>query len=175
MSVSEAVPASLAGREYSFRMIGGELEGKRLYIAGFPRFQEGEKVVLFLNSQTSSVFGPTIGLWQGVFFVEKDASTGAETPTDYKRRPIIGVRDRQLAARGANGRTYRALLFMPSLAERQAVPWANSLRTSEFFKKIRVHRVFNTSGPSRQECPQPLRYAESSESIESQTIMDEQR
>ena len=100
LSVSEAVPSTLVGREYSFRMIGGELDGKRLYIADFPRFQVDEKVVLFLNSQTGGVFGPTIGLWQGVFFVDKDPSTGAETVMDHKRRPIIGVRDQQLL-RGA--------------------------------------------------------------------------
>ena len=119
LSVSEAVPSFLVGREYSFRMIGGELDGKRLYIAGFPRFQQGEKVVLFLNSQTSSVFGPTIGLWQGVFFVEEDASTGAEAVTDYQRRPIIGVRDRQLLC-GRPGRRCLAPIS-PSEAERQAV------------------------------------------------------
>ncbi len=149
LSVSEAVPSSLVGREYSFRMIGGELDGKRLYIAGFPRFQAGEKVVLFLNSQTSSVFGPTIGLWQGVFFVEKDASTGAETVTDYKRRPIIGVRDRQLLRGAPREKVSSADLTIGGGATSSSP--ANSLRTSEFFEQIRVHRALPVAGvPARQ-------------------------
>ncbi len=149
LSVSEAVPSSLVGREYSFRMIGGELDGKRLYIAGFPRFQTGEKVVLFLNSQTSSVFGPTIGLWQGVFFVEKDASTGAETVTDYKRRPIIGVRDRQLL-RGAPREKVSSTDLTIGGGAASGSP-ANSLRTSEFFEQIRVHRAMPVASvPARR-------------------------
>ena len=149
LAVSEAVPSSLVGREYSFRMIGGELDGKRLYIAGFPRFQTGEKVVLFLNSQTSSVFGPTIGLWQGVFFVEKDASTGAETVTDYQRRPIIGVRDRRLLRGAPREKVSSADLTIGGGAASGSP--ANSLRTSEFFEQIRVHRALPAVGvPARQ-------------------------
>ena len=35
LQVSQAIPSYLAGREYQFRMVGGELNGKRLHIAGF--------------------------------------------------------------------------------------------------------------------------------------------
>ena len=93
LQVSQAIPSCLAGREYQFRMVGGELNGKRLHIAGFPRFQVGQDVVLFLNSRPADVFGPTVGLWQGVFFVERDAATGKQTVTDYQHRPILDVRD----------------------------------------------------------------------------------
>ena len=58
LQVSQAIPSYLAGREYQFRMVGGELNGKRLHIAGFPRFQVGQDVVLFLNSRPADVFGP---------------------------------------------------------------------------------------------------------------------
>ena len=144
LSVSQAVPSALAGREYSFRMIGGELDGKRLYIADLPRFQVGEKVVLFLNSQTSSVFGPTIGLWQGVFFVEKDPSTGVETVTDYQRRPIIGVRDQQLLRGAVREKVSSAALTITGGSP--SVSPASSLRTSEFFDQIRVHRAQGVAG-----------------------------
>ena len=144
LSVSQAVPSALAGREYSFRMIGGELDGKRLYIADFPRFQVGEKVVLFLNSQTASVFGPTIGLWQGVFFVEKDPSTGVETVTDYQRRPIIGVRDQQLLRGAVREKVSSAALTITGGSP--SVSPASSLRTSEFFDQIRVHRAQGVAG-----------------------------
>ena len=144
LSVSQAVPSALAGREYSFRMIGGELDGKRLYIADLPRFQVGEKVVLFLNSQTSSVFGPTIGLWQGVFFVEKDPSNGVETVTDYQRRPIIGVRNQQLL-RGAPREKVSSADLTIAGGSPSGSP-ASSLRTSEFFDQIRVHRAQGVAG-----------------------------
>ena len=86
--VSHSSPGSLAGQRYTFRMIGGELEGKRLHIADFPRFRLNEKVVLFLNDKTSTVFGPTVGLWQGVFFVGNDERA---TISDHLRRPVVGV------------------------------------------------------------------------------------
>ena len=67
--VSHSNPSEWVGREYTFRMIGGELDGKSLHIADLPRMTVDDTVVLFLNDQPSSVFGPTVGLWQGVFFV----------------------------------------------------------------------------------------------------------
>jgi hypothetical protein len=93
--VSHASPAELVGRSYSFRMIGGEMEGKSVYIADFPRFQVEDTIAFFLTSNPSTVFGPTVGLWQGLFFVDKDAS-GSETVTDHLRRPIVGVREQEL-------------------------------------------------------------------------------
>jgi len=146
LSVSDAVPSSLVGREYSFRMIGGEMDGKRLYIADFPRFQVDEKVVLFLNSQTANVFGPTIGLWQGVFFVDQDPATGAETVTDHKRRPIIGVRDQQLLRGAAREKVSSTDLTIGGGATSSSP--ANALRTNEFFDQIRVHRASPVAGVS---------------------------
>ena len=94
LQVSHAIPSNLAGGSYQFRMVGGELNGKRLHIAGLPRFQVGQDVVLFLNSQPAGVFGPTVGLWQGVFFAERDEATGradrhrSSTPTHLGRKRL---------------------------------------------------------------------------------------
>ena len=93
--VSHSSPGSLAGHRYTFRMIGGEIDGKRLVIADFPQFKLNEKVVLFLHDTTSTVFGPTIGLWQGVFFVNEDAAV-----SDHLYRPVVGVKKDQIL-RGA--------------------------------------------------------------------------
>jgi hypothetical protein len=87
--VSHSSPGSLAGHRYTFRMIGGEIDGKQLYIADFPQLKLNEKVVLFLNDTTSTVFGPTIGLWQGVFFV---GDSDRAAVTDHLRRPIVSVK-----------------------------------------------------------------------------------
>ena len=137
LQVSQAIPSYLAGREYQFRMVGGELNGKRLHIAGFPRFQVGQDVVLFLNSRPADVFGPTVGLWQGVFFVERDAATGKQTVTDYQHRPILDVRD------------YRFVVGLPRTGKQQAAVAAGSspsgLAIDQFFDRIRTLRFSPSS------------------------------
>ena len=93
--VSHSSPGSLAGQRYTFRMIGGEMGGKRLLIADYPQMKLNQKVVLFLHDMTSTVFGPTVGLWQGVFFVNEDAAV-----SDHLYRPVVGVKKDELL-RGA--------------------------------------------------------------------------
>ena len=51
LSVSQAIPATLVGRSYTFNMVGGVMNGKRLHIAGFPNLERDQKVILFLNNQ----------------------------------------------------------------------------------------------------------------------------
>lgn len=133
LEVSQAVPQQFAGRQYTFRMIGGEMDGRTQYIADFPRFQVNDRVILFLNDQTSSVFGPTVGLWQGVFFVEEDPAGGREVVTDHLRRPIIGVRDQQLMRgfKRTTGDPSRALAGEGSTL---------GLRMNQFFEQVRTYR-----------------------------------
>ncbi len=96
IQVRRAAPVQLQGREYTFRMLGGETSSKRLLIQGMPRFQVGDKVALFLNDKPSEVFGPTVGLWQGVFFVETDPTTGQDVILNADRQPILSVRENNL-------------------------------------------------------------------------------
>lgn len=130
--VSHAVPAEIAGDEYSFKMIGGTLNGKELYIADFPKFSVDDTVILFLNSETSSVLGPTIGLWQGVFFVDTKQA-GNAVVTDHLRRPIVGVKDRQLIlSAGASGSGGTNALSTTS--------GSRGLDLDEFFREVESHR-----------------------------------
>ncbi len=133
VAVSDAVPAQHAGREYSFRMVGGESGGQSLYISDFPRLETDESVVLFLQSNTSTVFGPTVGLWQGVFFVEDGAANGKQTVTDSQRRPVLGVSDRQLV-RGFS----RASRGEVQGVAAEGAP--EGLDLQEFFNQVRLHR-----------------------------------
>ena len=119
------------GREYTFRMIGGKLDGKSLHIADFPRMTVDDTVVLFLNDQPSSVFGPTVGLWQGVFFVESDGA-GSETVTDHQHQPILGVRNKQLL------RGVRRTGEKTALAGEDGSPQAMGI--DEFFEQVQTHR-----------------------------------
>ena len=90
LRVIEAEPALPVGSEYRFRMLGGEWNGRRLRIEGMPEFQAGEEVALFLTARPDNVFGPTVGLWQGVFFVER--ADGRREVVDASRRPLLGIR-----------------------------------------------------------------------------------
>jgi hypothetical protein len=96
IAVSQAVPEQLAGREYSFRMIGGEANGRTQYIADYPKLGMGNDVVLFLNADTASVFGPTVGLGQGVFYLESTTSDSVQRVMDRYGRPVLGIRDQSL-------------------------------------------------------------------------------
>jgi hypothetical protein len=132
LQLDEADLAEIAGDEYSFKMIGGTLNGKELYIADFPKFSVDDTVILFLNSETSSVLGPTIGLWQGVFFVDTK-QPGNAVVTDHLRRPIVGVKDRQLIlSAGTSGSGGINALSTTS--------GSRGLDLDEFFREVESHR-----------------------------------
>lgn len=134
VAVTQAVPAQLAGREYSFRMLGGELNGRIQYIADYPKLRPGNEVVLFLNADTSGVFGPTVGLGQGVFFLESSAFDGAQRVMDRYGRPVLGIRESRLIrgvrrAEDATGASLGATKSRPAIS------------VGDFFEQIRAQRV----------------------------------
>lgn len=88
--VEVAATRSLAGEPLgtlTFEMAGGAVGELRQWIAGFPQFQVGDQVVLFLADTTGTPLGPTVGLWQGVYFVEPDGTVG-----DHRRQPLAEIR-----------------------------------------------------------------------------------
>jgi len=89
--VAEAVPQTMVGTDYVFRMIGGTLNGQSTYIEGMPKFAVGDGLILFLNESTDSAMGPTVGLWQGVFHL--DAAAGV---SDSSRQLVLGVEGARL-------------------------------------------------------------------------------
>jgi hypothetical protein len=96
LAVSQAVPEQLAGREYSFRMIGGEANGRVQYLADYPKLPVGSDVVLFLDSNTASVFGPTVGLGQGVFYLDSSPYDKVQRVTDRYGQPVLAIRAQKL-------------------------------------------------------------------------------
>ena len=101
MRVARSAPRALEGQVITLRMVGGEMDGRRVYVQGMPRFAAGDEVVLFLNRQTSSIMGPTVGLWQGVFFLGRDKATGEEYVLDHERRPVLGMTEGSELLKGA--------------------------------------------------------------------------
>ncbi len=136
--VDRAVPQQLAGAEYTFKMIGGVMDGKRMFIEGMPQFTVGQEVVLFLNANESSVLGPTVGVWQGVFFVEKDPQTGDRMVVDYQKRPVMGIQNQRLVT-GLNRSTDQKSGFAAASASDGAAPKAMGVES--FFSEIRQRRV----------------------------------
>lgn len=92
LSAAGAIPGVPSAKPFEFRMLGGEYGGRKLWISGFPELRPGQEVVLFLARETSAIFGPTVGLWQGVYFVERDGPLGADRVLDHMLRPVLGVR-----------------------------------------------------------------------------------
>jgi hypothetical protein len=138
MAVSQAVPEQLAGREYSFRMIGGELNGRLQYIADFPKLRVGGDVVLFLNADTASVFGPTVGLGQGVFYLEATSFDSVQRVMDRFGRPVLGIREQSLirGVRRADDPASSAL----GTGQKGAVAMA----VGDFFQQVRGQRALNS-------------------------------
>ena len=96
MSGVRALPAAGPAGSLTFEMVGGTIEGVHQWIAGFPSLEVGDRVVLFLAEDTTTPLGPTVGLWQGVFFVNTDPESGAEILTNHARRPITDIRGDEL-------------------------------------------------------------------------------
>ncbi|MDA0205196.1 MAG: hypothetical protein O3A53_14745 [Acidobacteria bacterium] len=91
LRVAEAVPQTLVGTDYVFRMIGGTLNGQSTSIQGMPKFAVGDGLILFLNESTDSAMGPTVGLWQGVFHLDSDSGV-----SDSSRQLVVGVEGARL-------------------------------------------------------------------------------
>jgi hypothetical protein len=141
VAVTQAVPAQLAGRAYSFRMLGGELNGRVQYIADYPKLRRGNEVVLFLNSNTSNVFGPTVGLGQGVFFLESSAFDGVQRVMDRFGRPVLGIREQRLI-RGVRRAGDPASAALGTSKGSPAIP------VNDFFEQIRQQRALSPALPT---------------------------
>lgn len=89
--VAEAVPQTLVGTDYTFRMLGGEVGDQSMAIQGMPKFTAGEGIILFLNDSPDGMMGPTVGLWQGIFHVD-----AASAVSDHERQLVMGVKESQL-------------------------------------------------------------------------------
>ena len=138
LQVSRAIPQQLVGRPMKLRMVGGEMDGQRVYVQGMPKFEVGDDVVLFLNRETSSVMGPTVGLWQGVFYLGHDKTTGQELVLDHQRRPVLGLAADNGVMRGAEIPEGVSLKSLSLGGDRS--PWG----ADRFFDRI---RTFRASGP----------------------------
>lgn len=91
-------------QELQLKFLGGNIGGLVMEVDGVPAFEVGDRDVLFLSANRTSV-SPVVGLFQGRFRVERDRATGIDRVLTYNRQPFtaagaIGVQ--RLLARPAS-------------------------------------------------------------------------
>ena len=131
--VENAAPRSLEGRPYTFRSMGGEVDGRRMFIQGMPTFEVGQQVALFLHDSPGTALGPTVGLWQGVFFVSRDKASGKQVMLDSAGRTLLGLEGAKLLrgqkpAQASGG------------AELTLGEGSSAMGMDAFFDKVRAYR-----------------------------------
>ncbi|HYM12000.1 MAG TPA: hypothetical protein VEU62_14780 [Bryobacterales bacterium] len=140
---ANAAPAPL-----SLEMTGGAVGDLRQWIAGFPNLQVGDRVVLFLAGDTSTPLGPTVGLWQGIFFIATDPATGADIITDHRRRPVVGIENDELVlgqAPGEAGAPGARPLPIPPVRQAGAGP----LTLNSFLGRVQALRAASAAAAKR--------------------------
>jgi len=89
------------GATLTLRFFGGASGDTVVRVSDMPRFEPGERVVLFVAGN-GEVICPLVGVWQGRFRVGVDAGSGVETVADHAGRPLLGRSGRRL--RHADGK-----------------------------------------------------------------------
>jgi hypothetical protein len=74
------------GQSYTIRMFGGTVDGYTMAVSDGPKFQVGEKDILFVENNGSQ-FIPLVGIMHGRFHVRKDQS-GREIVTGSEDEPV---------------------------------------------------------------------------------------
>ncbi|MBI3819187.1 MAG: hypothetical protein HY286_10885 [Planctomycetes bacterium] len=78
IEVSHGIRGAKDAEKIEFKIIGGELGGRGLIVAGFPKFQVQDEMLLFLTEETVRGICVPVGLGQGKFNIQRDPKTGAK-------------------------------------------------------------------------------------------------
>lgn len=90
----DAIKGQVKGYDLTLRFEGGRVENDVLRIEGSPRFEIGERVVLFVRGNGRAKI-PLVGWTQGVFRVVQDAS-GKPVVSDHEGNKLFGVSGKDL-------------------------------------------------------------------------------
>ena len=72
------------------RLDGGQVDGEVQQVIGAPKFQPGERVVLFIRDNGETIV-PFVGWTQGVFRIVQDQESGTNVISDHDGNRILGV------------------------------------------------------------------------------------
>jgi hypothetical protein len=77
------------GQSYTIRMLGGTVAGESMGVSDAPKFQVGDKDILFVQNNGSQ-FIPLVGIMHGRFHVRK-TENNEEIVTDNEEEPVKNV------------------------------------------------------------------------------------
>ena len=86
--VEEAVKGT-PGQSYTIRMLGGTVDGESMVISDAPRFQVGDRDIIFVQNNGSQ-FIPLVGIMHGRFHVKRDKN-GRDIVTTNAGEPLRDV------------------------------------------------------------------------------------
>lgn len=119
----EEVKGRVKGPELTLRLEGGRVDKDILEIDGSPRFQNGERVMLFVRGNGKAKV-PLVGWTQGVFKIVKDDISGADIVEDYDGNKLLGISGKDLVKERRAQPEARILSPVQGLASRQSAPAA---------------------------------------------------
>jgi hypothetical protein len=86
---------------FTLELYGDSAATGGVRISGTPRFEVGERALLFVAGNGSRLC-PLVGVWQGLFRVRFDAESRIDVVENHGRVPVVGMRGRKLrVARGS--------------------------------------------------------------------------
>jgi hypothetical protein len=85
------------GQSYTIRMLGGTVDGETIEIADAPKFNVGDRDVLFVE-HNGSQFIPLVGIMHGRFHVQRD-QVGGESVTTNEGKVLTGLPEFKAAIR----------------------------------------------------------------------------
>jgi hypothetical protein len=77
------------GRSYTIRMLGGTVAGETMAVSDAPKFEVGDKDILFVENNGSQ-FIPLVGIMHGRFHLRTNKS-GQQIVTDSEDEPVKNV------------------------------------------------------------------------------------
>ena len=72
---------------YVLQMLGGTVDGQAMEIDGVPKFQVGDRTLLFVEHNGTQFF-PVVGIMHGYFRVQADPQTGNDIVFKYNGQPL---------------------------------------------------------------------------------------
>lgn len=79
-----------AGASYTIRMLGGKVGEDALIVDGAPRFEVGDREILFVEHNYDQ-FVPLVGIAHGRFHVQSDEATGRDIIVNDEGEPVKNV------------------------------------------------------------------------------------
>ena len=87
---TEEVLKGTASKVVTLQFLGGTVGDVTLSVSGTPRFESGERVVLFVEKNGTQVC-PLVGVFHGKFTVKSDGKTGREIVVMHNGHPLKDV------------------------------------------------------------------------------------